>query len=60
MLLAFSTKDFARLSAGHDFRGDVCGKEGTTVAEKPYVYYEDPINVGPIGMCVGSCPETNV
>ncbi len=52
--------DFWRLDHGHDFRGDVCGKPGTTVEKLPYVYYFDPLGCPGIGMCVDSCPAADV
>jgi hypothetical protein len=54
------TSDFNRLDHVADFRGDLCGKKGTTVENIPYAYYFDPVGVPDIVMCVASCPAVDV
>jgi len=53
-----STQDLDRLDSGYDFRGDACGKPGTTVEDKPFVFFQDPQHQGTIAMCVTGCPVT--
>jgi len=57
---AVAHKDFNQLQSGFDFRGDACGKPGTTVEDKPFVFFQDPLHMGTIGMCVTGCPTTLV
>ena len=60
VFLDISSHDLERLGRGNDFRADVCGKVGTTVQDKPYLYYQDPVGSGLIGMCVEECPSSAV
>jgi len=58
--LAWTSSDLYRLEGGFDFRADVCGKPGTTLKDRPYVYFFDPLKTGTIAMCVNSCPNVDV
>jgi len=54
--LSITNGDLNRLINGYDFRTVLCGVGN--YADKPYLYFIDPVADINIGICVQNCPST--